>query len=186
MHFLADKQSNKGLIMSNIIVAIIVVASVTFVCLLLAGIHNKQKRKAMNELLNYFRQAGTENNFSFSSEEVLQNSVLGLDPVHRKLLFAVRSGSLFHSSVIDVNNLGSCTVKKHYGTIQAGDLKKHKLEQYLDRITLHLEPAGKPPVEIDFYRHSDNHLFEIPELEQKARYWETFLAKMQKPLKKTG
>ena len=172
--------------MSNIIVAVIIVASVILVCLLLAGVHNKQKRKAMNELLNYFRQAGTENNFSFSSEEVLHNSVLGLDGVHRKLLLVIRDGSLFKSSVIDVNNIQSCTVKKHYGTIQAGDLKKHKLEQYLERIVLHVEPAGHPPVEIVFFSYADNHLFEIPELEQKARHWETFLAKMQKPLKKTG
>ena len=172
--------------MSNIIVAVIIIAVVILVCLLLAVVHSKQKRKAMNELLNYFRQAGTDNDFSFSSEEVLHNSVLGLDGVQRKLLLVTREGSIFHSSVIDVNNIRACTVKKYYGTIHAGDLRKQVLEHYLERIVLHLEPDGQSPVEIVFYRHTDNHLFEIPELEQKARNWETFLTKMQKPLKKTG
>ena len=172
--------------MSNIIVAAIVVASVVFVCILLVGIHNKQKRIAMNKLLNYFREAGTTNNFSFSSEEVLHNCVLGLDGVRRKMLVVTREGSFFHASTIEVDDIRTCSVKKIYGTIQAGDLNDHRLEQYLHKIVLHLELNKSSAFEIVFYRDSDNHLFETPELEQKARNWETFLTKMQKPIKKTA
>jgi hypothetical protein len=159
---------------------------VVLVCFVLVRIHNKQKREAMNQLLDHFRQTGARNALSFSSQEILNNCVLGLDGVHRKVLVVTRENNVFDSLIIDVNEIKNCTVKKIYGTIKAGDLKDHRLEQYLEKIILHLEIIGKASVEIAFFSHADNHLYETKELEQKARHWETFLAKMQKPLKKTG
>jgi hypothetical protein len=172
--------------MSTIIVAALLVASVVLVCYVLVRIHNKQKREAMNQLLDHFRQTGAKHALSFSSQEVLNDRVLGLDGVNRKVLVVTREENAFDSFIIDVNEIKNCTVKKVYGTIKAGDLKDHRLEQYLEKIVLHFEMTGKPSVEVPFFSHANNHLYETQELEQKARHWETFLAKMQKPLKKTG
>jgi hypothetical protein len=172
--------------MSHIVVALIIVAAVILICLSLVALHNKQKQKAMNELINFFREAGTQNSLNFSCEEVLHNSVLGLDGVHRKMLVVTRDGNFFHSFLMDVNDIRNCTVKKIYTTIYAGDLKKHGLEQHLRKIVLSIELRGGHTNEILFFSQYDNHVQDIQELEKKARRWETFLTKMQKPSKKTA
>ncbi|HWJ89982.1 MAG TPA: hypothetical protein VNR87_02665 [Flavisolibacter sp.] len=169
--------------MSTLLVAAILVGSIVIICFLLISIHNKHKREAMNLILKHFSQSGIENNLSFSSQEVLSHCVLGLDGVNRKILVVTKEGDGFSSLIIDLNEIKLCTVKKVFGTINVGDLKEHKLNQYLEKIVLHFEFSGQDPVEIVFYRNIDNHIYEAQELEHKAKHWETILSKMQKPLK---
>jgi hypothetical protein len=169
--------------MSAILVAAILVGVVVAICLLLISIHNKHKREAMNNLLKHFSQLGTENNLNFSGQEVLNNCVLGLDGVNRKILVVTREDGFYTSFMIDLNEVKSCTVKKLYGTIRVGDLKHHKLDQHLEKIVLQFEFNRKPSVEIVFYNNADNHIYEIQDLEQKARHWEAILSKMHTPLK---
>lgn len=165
--------------MSTLLIAAILIGSVVAICFLLISIHNKHKREAMNNLLKNFSHLGIENGLSFSSQELLKNSILGLDGVHRKILVVRNEEDFFDSFIIDLNQVKNCTVKKIYGTINVGDLKNHKLEQYLEKIILHFELNGKPSVEIIFYQHFENHIHETLELEQKARHWESILSKMQ-------
>lgn len=169
--------------MSTIIVAAIIVGSVFGISFFLISIHNKHKREAMNKLLKYFSQLGTENDLSFSSQEILKDCILGLDGVGRKILVVTREDEFFASLIIDLNRVKNCSLKKIYGTIKAGDLKGHKLDQYLEKIVLHFE-MDKDPVEIVFYNHFDYHVYETLEMEQKARHWETILSKMLSPQKK--
>ena len=169
--------------MSTILVAVIVVGSVVIICFLLISIHNKHKREAMNNLLKHFSQLGTENNLNFSSQEVLHNCILGLDGINRKILVVAKKDGFYSSFMIDLNEVKSCTVKKIYGTIKVGDLKNHKLDQYLEKMVLHFELIGRPSVEIAFYKNHDNHIYEVQELEYKARHWEAILTKMHTPVK---
>jgi hypothetical protein len=169
--------------MSTILVAAILVGSVVAICLLLISIHNKHKREVMNNLFKHFSQLGTENNLSFSSQEVLNHCVLGLDGINRKILVVTKEDGFFSSFITDLNEVRNCSVKKIYGTIKVGDLKNHKLDQYLQKIVLHFELNRKPPVEIVFYKNFDNHVYETKELEQKAKHWEAILSKMQTPAK---
>lgn len=169
--------------MSSLIVAAIIVGSVVGICLLLISVHNKHNREAMNNLLKYFSQLGIENDLNFSSQEILKNCVLGLDGVQRKILVVQREDDSFGSFIIDLHEVKNCTVKKVYGTINVGDLKKGKLEQYLEKIVLHFDLNNNSSVEIVFYKHFENHLLEALELEQKAKSWDAILSKMQIPLK---
>lgn len=173
--------------MSTLLVASILVALVAAVCFMLVHLDNKQKRKAMNHLLDQFSQAGSLLQFTFSSQEILKDAILGLDGARRKLVVVKRSSeNVYNTLVIDLFAVNRCSVKKQYGTINSGELKTRKPEQYLEEIVLHFEVAGKEPVEIVFYKHFDNHLTEIAELEAKAKQWETILSKMIAPLKKTA
>lgn len=169
--------------MSTFIVAVIIIGSVVGICLFLISIHNKHNREAMNQLLKYFRQLGTENDLNFSSQEILKSCVLGLDGVQRKILVVQREDGFFGSFIIDLKAVKNCSLKKIYGTINVGDLKKQKLEQYLERIVLHFVLNNNSSVEIVFYKHFENHLLEVSELEQKAKQWEVIISKMQTPLK---
>ncbi|MFL5786750.1 MAG: hypothetical protein ACJ748_01745 [Flavisolibacter sp.] len=169
--------------MSTIIIAAIIVGSVVFISLLLISIHNKEKRIAMNNLLKYFNQLGTENDFNISSQEILNSCILGLDGVHRKILVVTKEDGYLGSFIIDLNQVKTCLIKKIYGTINQDDLKKHKMDQFLEKITLHFDLNNKPSVEIVFYNHFENHIYEAYELEQKAKHWEIILSKMKAPLK---
>jgi len=137
----------------------------------------------MNNLLKHFSQLGTENNLNFSSQEVLNNCILGLDGINRKILVVSREDDFYSSFMIDLNEVKTCTVKKVYGTIKVGDLKNHRLDQYLEKIILQFDLDRKPSVEIVFYKNHDNHIYETQELEQKARHWEAILSKMHAPIK---
>jgi len=170
--------------MSTIIVAAILVASLAAICFFLVSIHNKHKREAMNQLLSHFNYLGIQHNLSFSSQEALKDCMLGLDGIHRKMLVVTREDGVFDSFIIDLTQIKNCSVKRVYGTIKAGDLKSRKLEQYLEKIVLHFDLKNKPAVEIVFYKHFDNHIYEIMEMDQKAKAWETVLSKMFLPVKK--
>ena len=90
--------------MSTILVAAILVGSVVAICFLLISIHNKHKREAMNNLLKHFSQLGTENNLSFSSQEMLNNCVLGLDGINRKILVVTKEDNFYGSFIIDLRS----------------------------------------------------------------------------------
>jgi hypothetical protein len=169
--------------MSSLIIAFILVGSLISICLILIIVHNRHKRRVMNDLLKFFSQAGIENKLSFSGQEVLHNCVLGFDGIQRQVLIVVKENNGYSSDIIDMKEVTNCTVKKVYGTVRGNDAKGNKAEQYLEKIVLHFDIEDKPPVEIAFYRNFENHIYETLELEQKARHWESILSKMKTSLK---
>jgi hypothetical protein len=173
--------------MSIVIIAAILVGAVAALCLLLILIDNKQKRKTRDYLLHRFSQLGTENNLSFSSQEIFKHSIIGLDGLQRKL--AILSGTpkgTFHEIIINLDEVKNLSVRKIHRSIPIGDSKNKKTKDYLERIVLAFEfRTDKQPVEISFFHHIDNHIYQFPELEQKAKHWEKILSKMlNAPLKK--
>ncbi|MEO7119789.1 MAG: hypothetical protein ABIY62_01755 [Ginsengibacter sp.] len=165
--------------MTTIMIAIALIAVVAGICLLLISITNKQKRNAMNLFLNRLSQAGSSNNLSFSSQELLKNTAIGLDGLRRELLVLThfKNGDYF-DFIISLNDVQSCSVKKVYSFINAGDLKTGKLEKHLEEIVLHIEFYNRGHTDIPFYNHIENRIDEIIELEQKAKLWEVILTKM--------
>ena len=82
-------------------------------------------------------------------------------------------------TLIDLQELKSCSLKKEYGAIKTGDLKERKLEQLLNKISLQFEfRDNKEPMEVQFYDHSESDNLKVSELELKARHWGIMLSKM--------
>lgn len=173
--------------MSTLLVAAILVGIVAAVILLLVSLDKTQKRKSMNQLLHAFHQKGSEHHLTFSSQELLKSTIIGLDGLHRKLLVLEQwEEGAFSTLLIDLKDVKSCSLKKEYGTINGGDLKAKKLEHFLRTMTLQFVLYGKSPVEVVFYNHLDQHISEMADLENKARHWEAVLSKMIVPLKKSA
>jgi hypothetical protein len=170
--------------MSTIIVAAIILGAIAAIFFFLIRINNKQNREAMKKLLNYFSQSGTASGLVFSSQEVLKECVFGIDGTHRKVLVVNREHGQLSSFIIDLRQVKNCSVKKIYGTIQAGDLNSNKLDHFLEKIILQFESDHAGAAEISFYRHSSNHVFDTLEMEKKAKEWQAILSKMISPLKK--
>lgn len=173
--------------MSTIIVAAVLVGIVAAICFLVVHLDKKQKRSAMNRLLFAFHKAGSEHNLTFSSQEMLNDSIIGLDGVHRKLLVLERTAhGVFNSFVIDLNEVKSCLVKKAYGTTGGSSQEGARPEQYLQSISLHFTLADDPPADVFFYKHFENNIYQMAELESKAKHWEDILKKMFAPMKKAA
>ena len=134
----------------------------------------------MKQIFNRLSELGIKNNLRFSSQELLENAVIALDGMQGKLL--VINGiakDKYDEALIDLDELKSCSLKKEYGSIRVGDLKKRKLEQLLNKISLHFEfRNNKEPVDVPFYEHSEADNLNVSEMELKAKHWGIILSKM--------
>ena len=134
----------------------------------------------MKHLHNRLTELGIKNNLRFSSQEILANAVIALDGIQGKLLVINGIGKdQYHETLIDLDDLRSCTLKKEYGSIKVGDLKKRRLEQLLNRISLHFEFRNKKDsIDVPFYEQSETGKTNVSELELKANRWGIILSKM--------
>ena len=165
------------------LMVIIILATVAISLSLMVVLVNRrygprQKRRTLVRL----REAGIKNNLSFSSQQVLNDCVIGLDGLHRKLLVLQQAEDHYGSlHIVDLNEVKKCVVKKIYRNIKAGDPKWKNIEENPERIVLRFEFVdGKHPVEVPFYDQRSHLPDRRSELEQKARDWETILSKMIK------
>ena len=141
--------------------------------------HNKQIRTRENSMLSFFKKVAFVHNFSFTGQEVLRNTVLGLDGPKRKILVVEEKNKNYDSHIIDLDEVDSCKVKKIYAAININDYKQNRPEEYLQSIALEFTfRTDTPPLSTYFYRNADNSLYEIRELETRVRNWETMLSKM--------
>jgi hypothetical protein len=166
--------------MSTIIVAVIIISAITCICLVLVSMNNKHRKKTSAELLDHFSQAGTRNYLSFSSQEILENCIIGLDGIQRKLLILKRIDKDGHDSLLlDLNEVKTCAKKKILRRVNMGTDKKERFENHVDKIVLELEfTDSRQPVQILFFEPITNHVFAMLELEQKAEKWERILSQI--------
>ena len=166
--------------MSTIIVAAIIISVIISISLKLVSINNKQRKKTSTELLNHFSKLGTENNLSFSSQEILENCIIGLDGIQRKLLILKKiDKDEYDSILLDLNEVKKCSKKNIYTRVNIGTSKKERFENHLDKIVLDFDFIdNRQPVQILFFEPITNHVFAMSELEQKAKKWETILSQI--------
>ncbi len=131
------------------------------------------------ELAVLLNKIGSDNNLSFSKQDVMKNLALGLDEEQRKMLILQQACEGKNDwLIINLDHVHTCLVKKTYKKINANDLEKRILDEYLENITLHLALSqNKQPVEINFYSPSDHNIFDVPVLERKAKDWEIVISK---------
>ena len=173
--------------MATVLIALIVAGIIIGGSCINLAIFKKEKRKRMNHLLHRFSELGSAYNLTFSSQEILHDCIIGLDGVHRKILVTKSIEEIItHTELIDLSEVKSCSVIKHYGNIKGGELRAKKLETYLELIALHFERTNnQPSIEIPFYQHRKNSIYELEKREKKARHWEMLLSKMiHVPVKK--
>ena len=166
--------------MSTVIVAAILISVIISICLILVSINNKLRQKITSQLLNHYGKLGAENNLSFSSQEILENCIIGLDGIQRKLLILTKiDEDKYDFLLLDLNEVKSCSKKKIYRRVNIGTEKKEKFENQIDKIVLAFEfTDDRQPVHISFFEPIANHIFTMAELEQKAKNWETILSQI--------
>ncbi|HEU4470939.1 MAG TPA: hypothetical protein VFR58_07650 [Flavisolibacter sp.] len=167
--------------MPEVLIAAVLLGFITAMTLFFIRIEKQKNKRHMNQFLTRFSELGLVNGLAFSSQEILQQAAIGLDGIHRKLLILTgNSPSTASNQLISLEEIKSCSVKKQYGTIRPG-VNASNLDQYLEKISLCFELRnGKAAAEVVFYHHTTGNLFQVGEMDEKARHWETILSKMLK------
>ena len=165
--------------MSTIIVALIIIGGIVVITSLLVYINKKHSKEKREKLLQRFSQLGSEYGLSYTSQEILKERIIGLDGVHRKLLVLQEKDGRQSYYIIDLEEVKSCAVKKTYYAMPAGEGSQRGMDNHLEAIGLQFDfKDKKPAILLPFYDNIANHVFEIAELETKAKDWESILSKM--------
>jgi hypothetical protein len=166
--------------MSTVIVAVILILFIAAIVLALIGISNRDRKKTTLALLGEFSGKAMESNLSFSSQEILDDALIGLDGVQRKLLVIKRNGvDKYDTQLIDLKKVRKCTRRKIYQGIKVEDGKKTRLDHEIEKIVLEFEYFdGRSPTQIIFFEPIYHHMLAIAELDEKAKKWEGILSQL--------
>lgn len=164
--------------MSTVFVTLIVFAIVT----LLAdstSLFIKKRKNLKENLLRHLSKEGSANNLVFCSQEILHDKVMGIDGIHRKVMILERIDNNYKSSVISLDEMQSCELKKVYMSSNGGSIERLQIVKRLSKIELQFGFKNNgQPASITFYDQVVNSKRESVLLKAKAEYWSVMLSKM--------
>jgi hypothetical protein len=164
--------------MSTLSIALIIVIVTVCIPLIFILLHRKRRKQKNKALLNFFIGEGAKRGLSFSSREILRSRIIGLDAAKQTLLvFDFNNDG--NIRCINMSEVKTCRVEKNYDSIVIGTEKQAKAESHLRSIDLKfIFKNNADPVSVLFYDSSINSIYEMAELESKAKAWEMLLSKM--------
>lgn len=167
--------------MSTIIVALTAITGVVIILLVLIN-HKRRSRSRLNELLRSFSESAIAYNLLISGQEIINDSMIGLDAVNRKLLVINKNkDNLFHNVVIDLTEVDQCKVASISGVTDYGISKNSRLDQLLEKIVLRFSfNSGNRYCDFPFYTYN-NSLYQLQDLQAKAKQWEASIKPLLKP-----
>ena len=164
--------------MTPIFTIFILIASATlFFGFLSFFIKNEKKNK--EKLFIRLSQEGTANNLTFCSQEILQNKVIGIDGIHRKIMILERFKNSYNCSIICLDEVQHCELVTNGGVLNTGNLRKFDIEKNQAAIELQFEFKNHAQTaSIKFYDSLSNSKKELALLKAKAEFWSVMLSKM--------
>lgn len=164
--------------MYTIIIAAIFVISTIGIFTIFASISKKNARKNKKMLLKRLSISGSEHGLAFSSQEILKNKIIGLDGLNQTLLI-LEFENADNIICIKMQEVKNCTVEKKYDSIVIGNERKAKPEPHLRSISIDFSfKNSREPISVSIYDSCINSIYEMQELEAKARNWEKTLSGM--------
>ena len=163
--------------MSTIVVTLIIIALIISVWVIFVSIGRRIKEMNNQRILDQFRKNVMNNNLSISSQEFLENALIGLDGTQRKLLIIRKNkNDGFDSFIIDLKHVNACSVRTIY-SIKKISGRKGKLAKKIDKVILYFKTNKGAYAEIPFFDRRNDRVSELNQLERKAEKWESILLK---------
>lgn len=131
---------------------------------------------SMKKLWNITKIA-KQRSLHFSSYEVVGSNVLALDVFKRKVLYASKAPGTTSCLIIDLNGLETCSVKKEYTSITAGELKSKKLHHFLKSVFLNFVFKNRT-VSLPLYDAQKLSQGDVKQLETQAQKWQSVVSKL--------
>lgn len=133
---------------------------------------------SINKAFAYLRKIAKDRKLYFSKIDEIGRKILAVDITKMQLLYA---DSLPGSSYlfVDLKNLQECRITKQYEGINAGELHKKKLSDFLKTISLNLRfPNGTSAVNLPLYDAQCNYYDDVEQMEVKAKKWTSLISKL--------
>ncbi len=122
---------------------------------------------------------GSVFNLSFSSHEMLDEKIFGVDGIKRKILVVEEKNGSNSSYIIELDNVKSISVKTVYDSIKPNDLTNKRLGEFLKTMHLQFEfKDGRDVVALPFFENKKNNIGDLPVLERKTKNWKVMFSKM--------
>ena len=133
---------------------------------------NKIKYSLLSKLGSMF-------NLSFSSHELLDEKIFGVDGIKRKVLVVEEKNGSNSSYIIELDKVKSISMKTVYDSIKPEELRKKRLEEFLKTIHLQFEFIdGRDAVALPFFENKKNNIEDLPVIERKTKNWKMIFSKM--------
>lgn len=105
---------------------------------------------------------------------------VSLDIIKRKLMVSGIVNRIRQSFHIQLGTTKLISIKKTYKDIYAGQLKKKRLEEFLDTIYLQFEFFdGRQTIHVPVFDRALDSLHDLPETEKKISYWQDLLTELR-------
>jgi len=164
--------------MSSVFLTFILLAFITLIVYLATSLV-KTERNKKEDLFLHLSKEGAANELIFCSQEIFHNKVIGIDGIHRKIMILEKVNREYNTSVISLDEVQSCELKKNYEALNMREHKKFGIAKTPRSIELHFEfKNASQPVSITFYNSEVNSKKEIGINGAKAQYWSIMLTKM--------
>ncbi|HYK57466.1 MAG TPA: hypothetical protein VEV15_13445, partial [Flavisolibacter sp.] len=129
-------------------------------------------------LFKAFRQFAGQYNFAVSKKERLGMNIIALDDIHHTLLIVNENKTGYEHKCLAIDTILECKLRKTHSKTLIGCSHRNYGQLYLQSIILDLNCKNQPGLSIPFYEATVNNKYEISELEQKAKQWETMLLQL--------
>ena len=134
-------------------------------------------RKIHKKLLYDLNKIAAHFKLKLSKTEAVKTTAFAIDAIRKKFLLIDEKDQPYFKT-IDLKNIDACTVKVDYRSINAGDLDKKDMEEFIDKVQLqisHINPLKS--VNINFYDKNDDNVVELRSLIDKATEWRDEITK---------
>lgn len=158
---------------------ILILLAVTLLFYVFLPVFTFSSKKRNQNLLRILSREGASHNLTFCSQEILQNTVIGVDGIHRKIIIIEKEMNAYFSSIISLDEVHDCQLVTGSGAISNGNFKKSGLKNHLSTLALQFDFNNHAqPASIIFSNGILNSKREFDFLKAKAEYWCVMFSKM--------
>jgi len=136
------------------------------------------KRKKHKLCLRLSKE-GASNGLTFCSQELLANTIIGIDGIHRKILVVEQKAHHYHSTIISLEEVHHCQVFSNEGLLRRKNF--NTLSEYLKSVVLELRfefNNSHETASIIFAKGLNTSKRELELLRAKAEFWSVMFSKM--------
>lgn len=153
-------------------VAIIILGMATFKAF--RAIRRHDREGGIFDLEQRFYSIEEKNNLKFNKKERINNFVIALEKVRKKLFIFKKIDDNYELLIVDLKKIKSCFKQRIYKSMVTDS--KGNCARDLDKIIIEfVDMTGDERVQVPFYESIQNMPMEILELEHKADEWKIIL-----------